>query len=67
MTAVVFEWNNGAVEKVQLAGSFTQWETVGKLISTSSNLSGNYFFNEKYFKIFFIKNTNERKNLTYFK
>ena len=67
MTAVVFEWNNGAVEKVQLAGSFTQWETVGKLISTSSKLSGNYFFKEKYFKIFFIKNTNERKNLTYFK
>ena len=35
MTAVVFEWNNGAVEKVQLAGSFTKWEPVGKLISTS--------------------------------
>lgn len=28
MTAVVFEWNNGAVEKVQLAGSFTKWEPV---------------------------------------
>ena len=26
--AVLFEWNNGAVEKVQLAGSFTQWKPV---------------------------------------